>query len=141
MGSRYISRFVAGSDEDAGLLPVRLRLSGHNGLIPCGFQRVEAYWQSSLPGTASGCQLPFDECAGSAGIAVPKQIVMSLRNGTVNFALRFRQPPGNHTIVFKAVHKDNWPAVTANITVNVRACEPGEREVGADAVDTAANCI
>lgn len=79
VGSRYISRFVAGSDEDAGLLPVRLRLSGHNGLIPCGFQRVEAYWQSSLPGTASGCQLPFDECAGSAGIAVPKQIVMSLQ--------------------------------------------------------------
>lgn len=143
LGSRYISRFVAGSDEDAGLLKVRLHLSGHNGLIPCGNQRVEAFWQSSLPGAApKDRQLPSGDCEAGSGAAnaLPKATALLLRNGTVDFALRFRQPPGNHTIVFQVVLEGGCPVAT-NITVNVRACEPGEREVGADDVSSLSHAL
>ncbi|WIA16851.1 hypothetical protein OEZ85_013784 [Tetradesmus obliquus] len=141
LGSRYISRFVAGSDEGAGLLKVRLHLSGHGGLIPCGNQRVEAFWQSSLPGAGpKDLQLPSGDCeAGSSATAnaLPKAAALSLRNGTVDFALRFRQPPGNHTSVFQVALEGGCP-VTANITVNVHACKPGEREVKAGVCDPCA---
>jgi predicted outer membrane repeat protein len=132
LGDRYISGFVAGSDEDAGLLNVQLLLTGRDGLIPCGKQRVEAYWQSgssSTQNTTTARELPTSDCDEDTVPALPKAHARSLPNGTVNFALRFRQPPGNHTIVFKAL-PEGWCGVSTNITVNVRACKLGEREVG-----------
>jgi hypothetical protein len=131
VGDRYIESYVAGSDEDDSLLRVQLLLTGHDGLIPVGQQRVEAFWES-LNATAAAAaegQLPSGDCEDRAAVATPKATAVSLANGTVNFALRFRQPPGNHTIVFQTAAAEGLCPVGVNITVNVRACKPGEREV------------
>lgn len=129
-GDPYIFSFVGRPAEADGRLFVQLQVTRGNGLIPCAGQTVEAYWQDiSSSGTVQG--LPSQQCPlpQNEKDPLPRALVLSLANGTATFSLKFSQPPGNHTILFR-VPGTGCPMVTANLTVNVRHCGRGEKQVG-----------
>lgn len=129
VGSPYISNYVGRPAEDEGLLPVHLLLTGNNGTFPCAGQRIEAYWLVASIGQAALPTSLFD-CRRSEAPLLPQALALSSANGSVQFNLKFQQPPGNHTIAFVYDAGATCPPVMANITVNVRTCVRGELQVG-----------
>jgi hypothetical protein len=110
VGSSSVEGFVS-RGGDLGMLPVAVAVTGAH-TLPCGGVVVQA----ALSRVDADSQQQLSKLLGMA---------LSSANGTAEFRLKIQQQPGQYSISF-SVPAESASVAAANLSLEVRACVPGE---------------
>ena len=122
-----VSGYAARPDALEGGLRVEVMLLGQGGFA-CGGRNIHAYWDSVADNAsvgADGGRSANSSVAQQRPPTTPKDTEATNASGVAVMLLRFFEPPGQHLVTFLV---EGLPALSANLTVEVRQCWKGEQQ-------------